>query len=49
MMLEIDEFETQFFEDRHDENAMMELCDVANYAFLAYAALLLEQANADIA
>lgn len=49
IQLEVDEFEEQYFEDQHAENAMLELCDVANYAFLAYAVLLLEKANADIA
>lgn len=39
MMLEVDEFELQFFENKDDENTLIELFDVANFAFLAYIAL----------
>lgn len=39
LKLEIDEFETQFFENRDDENTVVELFDIANFAFLAYIAL----------
>lgn len=36
---EICEFEEQMFADPHDDNAMVELMDIANYAFLAYVAI----------
>jgi hypothetical protein len=39
---EIREFEQQFFEDKHDPNVLIELCDAANFAFLAFAALKLQ-------
>jgi len=39
LKLEIDEFETQFFENKDDENTVVELFDIANFAFLAYIAL----------
>jgi hypothetical protein len=39
---ELSEFEEQFFENKYDENVLVELMDVANYAFLAYVALRLQ-------
>jgi hypothetical protein len=39
---EIEEFETQFFEDKYDQNVLVELMDAANFAFLAYVALRLQ-------
>jgi len=39
---EIREFEQQFFEDKDDENVLIELMDAANFAFLAYVALRLQ-------
>lgn len=42
LVLEIDEFETQLREDKHNENTLVELMDVANFAFLAYVALRLQ-------
>ena len=42
LQLEVDEFELQFNEDKHDGNVLVELADVANFAFLAYVALKLQ-------
>jgi hypothetical protein len=39
---EIAEFELQFSEDKYDENTLIELMDVANFAFLAYIALRMQ-------
>lgn len=39
---EIKEFEEQFDSDKEDENTLIELFDVANFAFLAYVALRLQ-------
>jgi NTP pyrophosphatase (non-canonical NTP hydrolase) len=39
---EVVEFEAQVDKNRLDINAYMELADIANFAFLAYAALRLE-------
>jgi len=39
---EIIEFEEQFVLDKHDENSLIELMDVANFAFLAYVALRMQ-------
>ena len=39
---EVTELEDQVHKDRLDENTFMELADIANFAFLAYAALRLE-------
>lgn len=39
---EILEFEEQFDTDKEDENTLVELFDVANFAFLAYVALRLQ-------
>jgi hypothetical protein len=36
---EVVEFEDQFHTDRNNENSLIELMDVANFAFLAYVAL----------
>lgn len=42
MRKEIEEFEQQFDEDKADPNVLVELQDVANFAFLAYVALKLQ-------
>jgi hypothetical protein len=39
---EVTEFEQQFYDDKYDENVLVELMDAANYAFLAYVALRLQ-------
>jgi hypothetical protein len=39
LLEEVREFNEQFYENRHDYNALVELMDVANFAFLAYIAL----------
>jgi len=39
---EIIEFEEQLVKDKFDENSLIELMDVANFAFLAYTALRLQ-------
>ena len=39
---EIEEFEEQLETDKFDENSLIELMDVANFAFLAYVALRLQ-------
>jgi hypothetical protein len=48
MMLEVDEFEEQFFENKDDPNALLELADVANFAFLAYFALRTQHAEVSL-
>ena len=40
---EIKEFEDQIALDRFDRNATLELADIANYAFIAYVAIKLEE------
>ena len=40
---EVIEFERQVIEDKFNENSFMELVDTANFAFLAYVALKLEE------
>lgn len=42
---EIAEFEEQFFDNKDDENTLIELMDTANFAFLAYVALRLQGVN----
>lgn len=37
--LEIDEFEEQIGTNKFDSNSLMELCDQANFSFLAYVVL----------
>lgn len=39
---EIVEFENQIHKDKFNENSLIELCDQANFSFLAYVALRLE-------
>jgi hypothetical protein len=39
---EVEEFKDQFYEDKNNENTLIELMDVANFAFLAYIALRLQ-------
>jgi len=39
---EIEEFEEQIRTDKFAENSLLELADIANYAFLAYVALISE-------
>jgi hypothetical protein len=42
LILEIIEFEDQLIKDKFDENSLIELCDQANFSFLAYVALRLQ-------
>ena len=42
LQLELDEFEEQFYDDRNNENTLIELMDVSNFAFLAYIALRIQ-------
>lgn len=39
---EIIEFKRQIHEDKYNENSLIELMDTANFAFLAYVALIIE-------
>ena len=42
LLLEIDEFDLQFKDNKFDNNVLVELMDTANFAFLAYVALRLQ-------
>src|SRR5262245_46179016 len=44
---EIVEFEQQINQDKYNENSLIELCDQANFAFLAYVALRIEGVQHD--
>lgn len=39
---EVGEFEDQMLTDMYDRNSLIELMDVANFAFLAYVALIIQ-------
>ena len=43
LQMEVKEFEDQFFTDKSDPNTLVELYDVANFAFLAYVALVMHR------
>jgi hypothetical protein len=45
LLREAAEFLEQMADDRLDGNALWELCDIANFAFLAYVALKQERMN----
>jgi hypothetical protein len=47
LLREAAEFLEQMADDRLDENALWELCDIANFAFLAYVALKQEHTNGE--
>jgi hypothetical protein len=42
LLEEVHEFEDQLSTDKFDENTLIELMDVANFAFLAYVALRMQ-------
>jgi len=42
LVTEITEFEEQVAQDKFDENSLIELCDQANFSFLAYVALRMQ-------
>lgn len=43
---EIEEFEQQIYNDRFDRNSFLELADIANFAFIAYVAIRLQEPDA---
>lgn len=46
LLVELEEFNEQFQQDRYDANTLIELFDVANFAFLIFVALR-NQGHAD--
>jgi hypothetical protein len=45
LLVEMTEFLDQYGQDKYDENSLVELMDVSNFAFLAYVALRLQGVN----